>query len=236
MNIFILSGAGLSAESGLATFRGKDGLWMGQPVNDVASLEGFRNDSFSAHIFYNERRWDVLNVVPNAAHYALAELENMPGVELFHVTQNIDDLCERAGAKHTVHMHGEILKCRCLMCAKIFEWLDGTSNVTPCPVCGFTSEWGGIRPHVVWFGEMPFYMDRIERQLKACDLFVAIGTSGKVYPAARFVKKAKREGVKTLLINKEAPDNHSLFDCMRTGPASQLVPEWVAELRASLTV
>lgn len=155
MKIIVLSGAGLSAESGIETFRAEDGLWANHSVEAVATIEGFNADPILVHKFYNERRRQLKEVEPNAAHYALSKLEKTPGIELFHVTQNIDDLCERAGVKKLVHMHGELLKCRCLMCDEVIEWESDVSIHTPCPECGFKSEWGGIRPHIVWFGEMP---------------------------------------------------------------------------------
>jgi NAD-dependent deacetylase len=230
MKIVVLSGAGLSAESGIETFREKDGLWNNYPVNEVATLEGFTDNPALVHGFYNERRRKLQTVKPNAAHYALAELENSPGIELFHVTQNIDDLCERAGSKKVVHMHGELLKCRCLMCSEVVCRDRDTNTELKCQKCGFTSKWGGLRPHIVWFGEMPMHMDEIEAALKNCDLFAAIGTSGKVYPAAGFVQTAKEFGKKTVLLNKDAVDNNGYFDEVITGKASQIVPKWVKSL------
>ena len=229
-NIVILSGAGLSADSGIQTFRAKDGLWENHPVDEVATPEGFHADPRLVHRFYNERRRQLATVEPNAAHHALAELERSPAVKLLHVTQNVDNLCERAGSNGILHMHGELTKCRCLMGCGNFEWDGDTSVNTACPGCGFTSEWGGIRPHIVWFGEMPLEMDTIEIALKACDLFVAVGTSGKVYPAAGFVALAKRAGAKTLLLNKDQPDNRHGFDSAITGNASDVVPAWVESI------
>ena len=180
MKIVILSGAGLSAESGIRTFRGVDGLWEGSSTSKVATLKGFQKNPDSVHRFYNERRKDVQKANPNATHFALAKLEHIPEIELFHVTQNIDDLCERAGCKYVHHMHGEVLKCRCLLCGDIFECIDDINTGVKCPSCNFTSEWGSLRPHIVWFGETPFGLPKIEKAIKSCDLFVAIGTSGKV--------------------------------------------------------
>ncbi len=231
MKIVVLSGAGLSAESGIQTFREKDGLWENYPVEEVASMEGFTSNPSLVHTFYNERRQQLQTVEPNAAHKALADLEQTPGIELFHVTQNIDDLCERAGCRNVVHMHGELLKCRCLMCGKVIAWNQDTDIETACPECGFISEWGGLRPHIVWFGEMPLRMNEIEAAITDCDLFAAIGTSGKVYPAAGFVSLAKGYGKKTVLLNKDAADNDNLFDEVITGNAGAVVPPWVKSFR-----
>ncbi|MDD5597932.1 MAG: NAD-dependent deacylase [Victivallaceae bacterium] len=230
MKIVVLSGAGLSAESGIETFRAKDGLWANHSVDAVATVEGFNADPALVHKFYNERRMQLKEVEPNAAHYALAKLEKTPGIDLFHVTQNIDDLCERAGAKELIHMHGELLKCRCIACAEVMDWRRDTNIHTTCPECGFKSEWGGIRPHIVWFGEMPMRMNEIEKALQSCDLFVAIGTSGKVYPAARFVQIAKDAKAKTLLLNKDPAENSYLFDNSIIGNATEIVPKWVKSL------
>jgi NAD-dependent deacetylase len=230
MKIVVLSGAGLSAESGIETFRAKDGLWANHSVDAVATVKGFTEDPALVHKFYNERRRQLKEVEPNAAHYALAELEKIPGIELFHVTQNIDDLCERAGAAKIVHMHGELLKCRCLMCSEVVEWEHDVNIHIPCPKCGFKSEWGGIRPHIVWFGEMPMRMNEIENALNNCDLFVAVGTSGKVYPAADFVRMAKSAKAKTLLLNKDPVENNHLFDDSIIGNATEIVPQWVKSL------
>lgn len=227
MKIVVLSGAGLSAESGIETFRAKDGLWANHSVDDVATVKGFTDNPGLVHNFYNERRRQLKEVKPNAAHYALAELENMPGIELVHVTQNIDDLCERAGETKLIHMHGELLKCRCLMCSEVIDWEDDVSIHIPCPKCGFKSEWGALRPHIVWFGEMPMHMHEIEHALNGCELFVAIGTSGKVYPAADFVRIAGNVEAKTLLLNKDPAENSYLFNDSIIGNAAEIVPRWV---------
>jgi len=230
MKIVVLSGAGLSAESGIETFRDEDGLWENHSVSDVATLEGFTANPTLVHKFYNDRRNQLKEVEPNAAHYALAKLQNMPDIELIHVTQNIDDLCERAGEQNVIHMHGELLKCRCLMCSEVFDWDRDASIHIPCPKCGLKTEWGAIRPHVVWFGETPLYMKEIEKALQSCDLFVAIGTSGKVIPAARFVQIAKDANAKTLLLNKDPAENSHLFDDSIIGNAAEIVPQWVESL------
>jgi NAD-dependent deacetylase len=229
-SIIILSGAGLSAESGIKTFRDSDGLWENHDVNEVASLKGFQNNPSLVHSFYNERRRELKSVEPNEAHRALAKLETVSAIEILHVTQNIDNLCERAGSKNMIHMHGELLKCRCLMCGEILEGDEDTDTSIACPICNFTSEWGGIRPHIVWFGEIPLRMNEIEEALSSCDLFIAIGTSGKVYPAADFVRIAKKNGAKTILLNKEKTSNLKYFDEVITGNASELVPALVTKI------
>jgi len=229
MKIVVLSGAGLSAESGIATFRDQDGLWENHSVDDVATLAGFTEDPALVYSFYNQRRRELQTVEPNAAHIALAKLEKERGADFLHVTQNIDDLCERAGANKVLHMHGELTKCRCLFCAEVVTWTCDADIDSVCPKCGFKSEWGAMRPHVVWFGEMPMRMKEIENALRCCDLFVAIGTSGKVYPAAGFVQIAKEANAKTLLLNKEPPLGENLFDKTIVGNATEIVPEWVGE-------
>lgn len=230
-NIVILTGAGISAESGIQTFRAADGLWHNHRVEDVASPEGFASDPQLVHRFYNERRRGLLSpaIAENDAHRALAELEaKFPG-NVILVTQNIDDLHERAGSHQLLHMHGELLKKRCSNCGIVSEVREDLSTDTACERCGETS---CLRPHIVWFGEMPFYMDQIEEALRACDLFVSIGTSGNVYPAAGFVQLATAAGASTLELNLEAAVNHSRFEQSRLGPASELVPQWVAEVLA----
>ncbi|MCK5844822.1 MAG: NAD-dependent deacylase [Victivallales bacterium] len=234
MNIVVLSGAGLSAESGIETFRGNGGLWDGNSVDDVATLNGFTDAPAFVHEFYNMQRRRLKDVNPNAAHFALAELEKSPGVEFTHVTQNIDDLCERAGAENMIHMHGELLKCRCLRCSKIILWDGDTSIRTICPECGSKSEWGGLRPHIVWFGEVPLHMKEIDAALKKCDLFVAVGTSGKVHPAAGFVRTVKESGARTFLLNKDSADNDAIFDETILGAATEIVPRWVDQYNKSL--
>src|SRR4051794_23119476 len=182
-NIVILTGAGVSAESGLATFRGPDGLWEGHRVEDVATPEAFRRDPALVHAFYDARRAKLGTVEPNRAHLALAHLDaNWEGGFLL-VTQNVDDLHERAGSKRLIHMHGELRKGWCLACDKRFEWAGAMGEGAVCSACGKIGE---VRPDIVWFGEMPYEMDKIEDAVRGCDLFVSIGTSGAVYPAAGF--------------------------------------------------
>jgi NAD-dependent deacetylase len=231
-NIFILTGAGISAESGLGTFRDKkgEGIWAKFDPMKLATPEAFARDPEAVLAFYDLRRRNLRDAKPNAAHLALARLEDSlakRGEILTLVTQNIDDLHERAGSASVIHMHGELLKARCGRCEAVRSWLDDLTVAHTCPNCGRA---GALRPHVVWFGEMPLAMDLIDRALRESDLFVAIGTSGAVYPAAGFVAEARAYGLRTCEINLEAADNARLFDEQRLGPASEMVPAWVEEL------
>jgi NAD-dependent deacetylase len=229
-NIVILTGAGISAESGLATFRGPDGLWEGHRVEDVATPEAYARDPDLVHAFYDARRANLARVQPNAAHEALARLDaSWPG-GLLIVTQNVDDLHERAGAKRLLHMHGELNSAWCRACDARMAWTGDMGRRPACPDCG---EAGGLRPDIVWFGEMPYEMDRIDRALMEADLFVSIGTSGNVYPAAGFVQTARYVGARTLEMNLEPSLGSYLFDESRTGKAGILVPAWVEEILAS---
>src|SRR4051794_30597151 len=228
--IVILTGAGVSAESGLATFRGPDGLWEGHRVEDVCTPEAFRRDPALVHAFYDARREKLGTVQPNAAHEALARLDREWPGELLLVTQNVDNLHERAGSKRLLHMHGEVSKGWCLRCDDRFPWDGPMGEGAEGPGCGAQ---GHVRPDIVWFGEMPYDMDRIDEALHACDLFVSIGTSGAVYPAAGFVQTARYCGARTLEINLEPSLGSSLFDESRTGKAGELVPEWVEEMLQS---
>jgi NAD-dependent deacetylase len=226
-NIVILTGAGISAESGLATFRGSDGLWEGHRVEDVATPDAFERDPALVQAFYDARRARLNDVAPNAAHEALARLDaEWPG-DLLIVTQNVDDLHERAGAKRLLHMHGELRSAWCLTCDARMHWEADLGDDPPCPSCGAA---GRMRPDIVWFGEMPYEMERIDRALMDADLFVSIGTSGNVYPAAGFVQTARYVGARTLEMNLEPSLGSFLFDESRTGPAGALVPAWVAEM------
>jgi NAD-dependent deacetylase len=229
-NIVILTGAGVSAESGLATFRGPDGLWEGHRVEDVATPEAFRRDPELVQNFYNERRAKLGNVEPNAAHEALARLDAGWSGELLLITQNVDDLHERAGSKRLIHMHGEVRKGWCLECDQRFVWDGPMGEDSACPSCDAT---GRVRPDIVWFGEMPYEMERIDDALQRCDLFVSIGTSGAVYPAAGFVQTARYCGAQTLEMNLEPSAGSFLFDESRIGKAGELVPLWVDEVLAS---
>jgi len=228
--IVILTGAGISKESGLDTFRDADGIWAKVRLEDVATPEAFARDPAKVHAFYNTRRQGLLDaaVVPNAAHLALARLEaEWPG-EVLLVTQNIDNLHERAGSRSLIHMHGELLKARCLDCGAVTDW-DGNMDLQSC--CLACATMGRLRVHVVWFGEMPFEMDRIYAALADCDLFLSIGTSGTVYPAAGFVQEAQLAGgAHTVELNLEPSDGHSLFAERHYGRAGELVPRYVERL------
>jgi NAD-dependent deacetylase len=228
-NIVILTGAGISAESGLATFRGPDGLWEGHRVEDVATPEAFARDPVLVQRFYDARRARLGEVEPNAAHRALARLDaEWPG-ELLIVTQNVDDLHERAGARRVLHMHGELKSAWCRACDARVRWERDLGDSPPCPACGDARH---LRPDIVWFGEMPYEMERIDDALRASNLFVSIGTSGAVYPAAGFVQTARYVGARTLEINLEPSLGSVWFNEVRTGPAGVLVPEWVEQILA----
>jgi NAD-dependent deacetylase len=226
-NIVILTGAGVSAESGLATFRAADGLWEDHRVEDVATPEAYRRDPALVHRFYDARRARLGEVEPNAAHRALAQLDSEWPGELLLVTQNVDDLHERAGSKRLLHMHGKLTSAWCLACGERFAWEGPMGEGASCFQCG---EVGQMRPDIVWFGEMPYDMDRIDEALRRADLFVSIGTSGAVYPAAGFVQTARYCGARTLEMNLDPSIGSTFFDESRLGPAGKLVPEWVAEL------
>ena len=232
MNIFVLTGAGVSAESGLGTFRDQDGLWSRFDPMKLATPEAFAHSPDEVHAFYNMRRQNLLSAAPNAAHQALARLEAglaESGGSLFLCTQNIDDLHERAGSQQVIHMHGELLKVRCTTCGGTMSWGEDLTVEVPCPSCHRSER---LRPHVVWFGEMPLEMDAIYDALLGADLFVAIGTSGSVYPAAGFVSEARGHGIRTCEINLEPSENAQRFDQRRYGPASEAVPAWVDEILA----
>lgn len=229
-NIVVLTGAGISAESGLATFRGQGGQWEGHRVEDVATPEAFARNPVLVHGFYNERRAAIGEAQPNAAHRALARLDREWPGEFLLVTQNVDNLHERAGSKRLIHMHGENCKGWCLACDARFPWQGAMDQGSGCPEC---AEIGRVRPDIVWFGEMPYEMDRIDEALRSCDLFVSIGTSGAVYPAAGFVQTARYCGAHTLEINLEPSQGSIFFDESRMGKASDLVPACVEELLQS---
>ena len=229
-NIVILTGAGVSAESGLATFRGPDGLWEGHRDEDVCTPEALVRDPALVHAFYDARRDKLSTVAPNPAHEALARLDEHWRGELLLVTQNVDDLHERAGSMRLLHMHGELGSGWCLRCDERFPWSGSMGERARCPLCNSV---GGVRPDIVWFGEMPYEMDRIDDALRECDLFVSIGTSGAVYPAAGFIQTARYCGARTLEMNLEPSLGSYLFDESRTGKASELVPSWVDALLAA---
>lgn len=230
--IVILTGAGISKESGLDTFRDADGIWSKVRLEDVATPEAFHRDPDTVQEFYNQRRRGLLDpaIAPNEAHKALARLQREWPEDVMLVTQNIDDLHERGGAKDVVHMHGELLKARCEACGNVGEWREDLTTATPCFICGSV---GTKRPHVVWFGEMPLFMDKIEWALTHCGLFVSIGTSGNVYPAAGFVSLARLRGqAQTVELNLEPSEGSSQFHECRHGPATTIVPAFVDELLA----
>jgi NAD-dependent deacetylase len=226
-NIFILTGAGISAESGVATFRGPEGLWEGHRVEDVATPEAFRRDPALVQQFYDARRAKLNRVEPNRAHLALARLDAEWRGDLLIVTQNVDDLHERGGAKRVLHMHGELRSAWCLACDARVRWGEELSSGPACPACGAA---GRMRPDIVWFGEIPYEMDRIEAALREADLFVSIGTSGAVYPAAGYVQTARYLGIPTLEMNLEPSQGSFFFDESRIGRAGELVPAWVEEM------
>jgi NAD-dependent deacetylase len=230
-NIVILTGAGISRESGLATFRDPDGIWATVRIEDVATPEAFARDPARVHGFYNARRAQLPGAQPNAAHHAVSELSRAWPGEVLVVTQNVDDLHDRAGqdgagTRNLLHMHGELRRARCLACGAVQAWHGDLSVATPCPACAVR---GKLRPHIVWFGELPMHLDRIETALAACDLFVSIGTSGNVYPAAGFVAQA-RGHARTVELNAEPSEGASLFSDARYGPATRVVPDFVQEL------
>ena len=223
-NLFILTGAGISAESGLRTFRDSGGLWEGHKVEEVATPGAFAVDPKLVHHFYNQRRTQLRRVEPNAAHEALAKLQQHAEDRLTLVTQNVDNLHERAGCHDVIHMHGELLKKRCAACQAVSPCTGDLTFDCSCANCG--SE-GRMRPHIVWFGEMPLFMDEIQGKLIAADLFIAVGTSGVVYPAAGFAEVAKSHGAKTIEVNLEGTEQSPLFDEHIIGRASETVPELV---------
>jgi len=224
-SIVILTGAGISAESGVRTFRDADGLWENHRVEDVATPEAFQRNPALVYRFYNERRRGLNAVQPNAAHQALARLEREWPGQVMLVTQNVDDLHDRAGSRNLLHMHGELLKARCLGCRAVLPWPSDMDADSRCPVCGR----GRVRPHIVWFGEVPLGMDRIFDALERCALFAAIGTSGHVYPAAGFVGAVGAEA-RTVELNLEPSRVVDAFHEHRAGRATALVPAFVEEL------
>jgi NAD-dependent deacetylase len=225
-HIVILTGAGLSAESGLGTFRDTDGLWTKYNLEDVATPEGFARNPRLVHDFYNARRANCRGAQPNPAHAALARLQAALPDRVTLVTQNVDDLLERAGAASVIHMHGELTRALCGACGHRWNAPEVMSPHDLCPACTRPA----TRPDIVWFGEFPYHMGQIDAALAQADLFVAIGTSGNVYPAAGFVQEAAAQGARTLELNLEASATAGLFDEARHGPASQLVPDWVAQV------
>lgn len=229
LSIVVLTGAGISAESGIKTFRASDGLWEEHRVEDVATPEAFARNPNLVHRFYNMRRENLQSpqIKPNLAHIALAELEQKPNLSVTVVTQNIDNLHERGGSSNVIHMHGELLKCFCTLSGQRFE-ISG--ELTIDSVCDCCDKPGRLRPDIVWFGEMPYQMDEIYEAIGNCDLFISIGTSGNVYPAAGFVEVANQCGAYTVELNLEASNTESAFKEKRYGRASEIVPAYLASL------
>jgi NAD-dependent deacetylase len=225
--IVVLTGAGISADSGVSTFRDPEGVWSKYDYRDVATPEGFAANPALVHEFYNARRAGVLAARPNPAHYALARLEDRIGEALTLVTQNVDDLHERAGSRRVVHMHGELLKARCAACASVHAWVEPLSVETACPACGADHV---MRPDVVWFGEFPMFIEEIGVAISEAALFVSIGTSGNVYPAAGFVGEARAYGVPCVELNLEPSENAWAFTEARYGRASEIVPAFIDAL------
>lgn len=231
MRIVVLTGAGISAESGVPTFRGPDGLWEGHRVEDVATPEGFERDPGTVQRFYDARRRALEHVEPHAAHFALARLERALGDDMLLVTQNVDDLHERAGSTRVVHMHGELRRALCLSCGARPAWQGDLLPAPACPRCGERA----LRPDVVWFGEIPYELPRIEHAVAGCRVFAAIGTSGEVYPAAGLAALARAAGARTVELNL-APtgavtaSGAAVFEEVHAGPASVVVPPWADAL------
>ena len=226
--IVVLTGAGISAESGIKTFRDTNGLWEDHDINEVASPVGFQKDPELVYRFYNIRRRQASSCKPNAAHLALVELESLLGDNSFLVTQNVDSLHDLAGSKRLCHMHGELIKARCVKCEKIYYWPNNLDVHNCCVACE-----GTLRPHIVWFGEIPFHMKETTSLVAQCDIFVAIGTSGQVYPAAGLVRLAEESGAYTLEINQQ--DTGSGFDDVLEGLATKCVPEFVAAVKSAIS-
>jgi NAD-dependent deacetylase len=227
--IVILTGAGISQESGISTFRDRGGLWEKVRIEDVATPRAFKNNPGMVYDFYNARRKQLLNpdIAPNPAHFALARLEKESTAPVLVVTQNVDNLYERAGSQNLLHMHGELLKSRCTACGDVRQWEHDLQATDSCPACGRS---GHLRPHIVWFEEMPLYLDEIYEALSRCRAFVSIGTSGNVYPAAGFVSEARSRGAHTVELNMEPSGGANVFHEGRYGPAGKVVPAWVDEM------
>ena len=233
--VVVLTGAGISADSGLKTFRDSNGLWENHKVEDVATPEAFAANPELVYRFYNARRAQLQEpgVLPNAAHSALARLEKQLGKDFLLVTQNVDDLHERAGSQRMIHMHGKLLSARCTGSGKSHSWDESFDDQTPCPCC---TPAAGLRPDIVWFGEMPLQMDDIILALTKADLFISVGTSGQVYPAAGFVQVAKDSGARTVELNLQPSDRCDMFDESYHGPASKVVPNFVDSLLEELSL
>ena len=223
-SIVILTGAGISVESGIASFRDKNGIWAKADWREYATPSGYARNPAKVHDFYNKRRRSLVETKPNAAHIALSRLEAEFNGSFLLVTQNVDDLHDRAGSQKLIHMHGELNSALCEACGLRSRWHTDMSINSRCPMCDSV---GRIRPDVVWFGEMPYQMDTIYRALRQADLFIAIGTSGHVYPAADFVEEAKLSGARTIELNLEQSENADSFDERIYGKATEIVPTFV---------
>jgi NAD-dependent deacetylase len=226
--IVILTGAGISQESGIDTFRGSGGLWENVRLEDVATPRAFKKNPALVYEFYNARRKQLQGpgIAPNPAHFALARLEAQSKTPVLTVTQNVDNLHERAGSRNLLHMHGELLKSRCAACGDARQWENDLDATDQCPACGSA---GHLRPHIVWFEEMPLHLDEIYDALRRCQTFVSIGTSGNVYPAAGFAREARLKGARVVELNMEPSRGADVFHEGRYGPAGQVVPAWVDE-------
>jgi NAD-dependent deacetylase len=226
--IVILTGAGISQESGIATFRDSGGLWEKVRIEDVATPRAFKNNPGLVYDFYNARTKQLQSpdIAPNPAHFALARLEEESAAPVLVVTQNVDNLHERAGTRNLLHMHGELLKSRCAACGDVRQWEQDLDATNACPACGRA---GRLRPHIVWFEEMPLYMEEIDDALRRCRTFVSIGTSGNVYPAAGFAREARSRGAHVVELNMESSRGADVFHEGRYGPAGKIVPAWVDE-------
>lgn len=226
-HILFLTGAGISAESGLSTFRSENGLWNNHRVEDVATIEAYLRNPDSVHQFYNDMRPELLKAEPNPAHLAITELQNNHPAEVNVVTQNVDTLHEKAGNTNIYHIHGQINQIVCMNCGHVFETWGDVSSEDKCEKCGIT---GMLKPNIVFFGENLLYMNKVDELLKSCDLFISVGTSGVVYPAAGFVQIAKMFGADTMELNMEQTSNNRLFDRHIYGPAGTTLPALVKEL------
>jgi NAD-dependent deacetylase len=227
-NIVILTGAGISAESGLGTFWDNDGIWSRFNPEELASTHAFAKDPARAHEFYNLCRANCVEAEPNAAHFALAKLEREYSGKVLVVTQNVDDLHQRAGSVNVLQMHGDLLRAKCAKCGAKWQAALVMSESDRCPTCGAQA----CRPDIVLFGESPYHMAEIQAAIAACDLFAVIGSSGTVYPAAGFAEDAKELGRRTLSINLDPTSSANTFDQLMTGPATRMVPRWVDQVLA----
>ena len=226
-HILFLTGAGISAESGLSTFRSENGLWNNHKVEDVATIEAYLRNPDYVHQFYNDMRPDLFKAKPNPAHLAITELQNNCSAQIDIVTQNVDTLHEKAGNKNVYHIHGQINQIVCMNCGHVFETWGDVSSEDKCEQCGIS---GMLKPNIVFFGEDLLYMDKVNVLLRTCDLFISVGTSGVVYPAAGFVQIAKMFGADTVELNMEKTSNNLLFDRHIYGPAGTTLPALVKEL------